>query len=61
MKVITVKEGDLLQKIAAMYLDDATLWIYISQANGLIDSKILGMGQIVIPDVSTALTGGLLQ
>jgi hypothetical protein len=59
MQIINVVEGTLLQRVAATYLGDATLWIYISQANGLIDSKILGMGQIIIPDVDSSLTGGI--
>jgi nucleoid-associated protein YgaU len=60
MKYILVKNGDLLQPIAAKYLGDATLWPYIAFSNGLSDAKIQGMGVLLIPDVPTTLTGGIL-
>lgn len=58
---IMVKEGDMLQKVAAVFLGDATLWVYIARANGLLDAKVKGMRKLLIPDVSRDLTGGLLQ
>jgi hypothetical protein len=56
MLSITVTSGNLFQ-IAANYLGDATMWIYIAELNGLGDPFIYTMTQLQIP-AATNLTGG---
>ncbi|HQT63915.1 MAG: hypothetical protein B7Z75_03965 [Acidocella sp. 20-57-95] len=55
---ITVIGGNLFC-IAATYLEDATQWIRIAQANGLSDPVLIGMTTLYIPPVNSAAGGGL--
>ena len=57
-QVITVAGGNLFQ-LAAKYLNDATQWIRIAQANSLIDPVITGVQTLVIPPVDVSEGGGI--
>jgi len=57
-QVITVAGGNLFQ-LAAKYLNDATQWIRIAQANSLIDPVITGVQTLVIPPVDASAGGGI--
>ncbi len=57
-QVITVAGGNLFQ-LAAKYLNDATQWIRIAQANSLIDPVITGVQTLVIPPVDVSAGGGI--
>jgi hypothetical protein len=57
-QTITVVGGNLF-KIAAVYLNDATQWIRIAQANGLSDPVLNGLNVLVIPPVDPTAGGGI--
>jgi nucleoid-associated protein YgaU len=59
-QVITVAGGNLFQ-IAAQYLNDATQWIRIAQANGLSDPVISGLQTLVIPPQDASAGGGIAR
>jgi hypothetical protein len=56
--IVTVAGGNLFA-IAAKYLNDATQWIRIAQANKLSDPVILGVTVLVIPPVNASAGGGI--
>lgn len=58
MKTITVIGGNLF-KIAALYLDDATQWIRIAQANNLSDPILTGITELTIPSMDPTAGGGV--
>jgi hypothetical protein len=55
---ITVIGGNLF-KLAAQYLNDATQWVRIAQANGLSDPVLSGMVVLKIPPVDPTAGGGI--
>ncbi len=57
-QTITVAGGNLFA-LAAKYLNDATQWIRIAQANGLSDPVLQGVTVLVIPLVDAAAGGGI--
>jgi nucleoid-associated protein YgaU len=57
-QVITVAGGNLFQ-LAAKYLNDATQWIRIAQANSLSDPVIAGVQTLVIPPIDARAGGGI--
>lgn len=57
-KTIIVAGGNLFE-IAANYLQDATQWIRIAQANNLYDPVLTGVTTLIIPDVNLTLGGGV--
>ena len=57
-QVITVAGGNLFA-LAAKYLNDATQWIRIAQANDLSDPLLHGINTLVIPPVDAAAGGGI--
>jgi hypothetical protein len=57
-QTITVAGGNLFA-LAAKYLNDATQWIRIAQANGLSDPVLQGVTLLVIPPVDAAAGGGI--
>jgi hypothetical protein len=57
-QIITVAGGNLFA-LAAKYLNDATQWIRIAQANNLSDPVLLGINKLVIPPVNASLGGGI--
>ncbi len=57
-RVIVVAGGNLFT-LAAQYLQDATQWIRIAQANGLSDPVVQGVTTLVIPEVNPAAGGGI--
>lgn len=57
-KVVVVAGGDLFT-LAARYLQDATQWIRIAQANHLSDPVLQGVNRLVIPEVNPAAGGGV--
>ncbi len=57
-QVITVAGGNLFA-LAAKYLNDATQWIRIAQANDLSDPLLRGINTLVIPPVNAAAGGGI--
>ncbi len=57
-KVVVVAGGDLFT-LAAQYLQDATQWIRIAQANDLSDPVLQGVTRLVIPEVNPAAGGGV--
>jgi hypothetical protein len=59
MQTVTVSGGDLYH-LASQYLDDATQWNRIAQANNLIDPVISGTVTLVIPAKNAQLGGGVL-
>jgi hypothetical protein len=59
MMTITVIGGNLF-KIAAIYLNDATQWVRIAQANGLSDPIVYGMTVLVIPPADPMAVGGII-
>lgn len=58
MKTITVT-GDNLFHVAAVQLLDATQWIRIAQLNDMSDPLIMGVTQLLIPDVDPSAGGGI--
>ncbi len=57
-RIVTVAGGDLFS-LAAKYLQDATQWIRIAQANGLSDPVLDGVAVLTIPPVNLAAGGGV--
>ncbi len=51
--------GSNLFKLAAVYLNDATQWVRIAQANGLSDPVLNGLNVLVIPPVDPTAGGGI--
>ena len=58
MRTITVAGGDLFT-LALKYLNDATQWNRIAQANGLIDPVLTGIVTLQIPSVNPNAGGGV--
>jgi hypothetical protein len=58
IQVITVAGGNLFA-LAAKYLNDATQWIRIAQANNLRDPVLNGVVTLTIPPVNAAAGGGI--
>ncbi len=56
---LVVVVGGNLFCLAAKYLNDATQWIRIAQANDLLDPQLEGVNQLVIPPVNPAAGGGV--
>jgi hypothetical protein len=59
-RTIMVAGGNLFA-LAAQYLQDATQWIRIAQANDLSDPVIKGVRTLIIPPVDAAAGGGVAQ
>jgi hypothetical protein len=57
-QVVAVAGGNLFV-LAARYLNDATQWIRIAQANQLSDPQLSGVCALVIPPVNPAAGGGI--
>jgi hypothetical protein len=57
-RTITVVGGNLFG-LAAIYLNDATQWIRIAQANGLSDPVLTGLQTLKIPPVDATAGGGI--
>lgn len=57
-RVVVVAGGNLFS-LAAEYLNDATQWIRIAQANGLSDPQLEGVNTLVIPPVDPTAGGGI--
>jgi hypothetical protein len=57
-QTVTVAGGNLFA-LAALYLNDATQWIRIAQANRLSDPQLTGVNTLIIPPVNPAAGGGL--
>jgi len=51
--------GSNLFALAAKYLNDATQWIRIAQANDLSDPVLKGVNVLVIPPVDASAGGGV--
>jgi nucleoid-associated protein YgaU len=58
MRTITVAGGNLYQ-LAMQYLNDATQWNRIAQANNLIDPVLIGLTTLKIPPVDSNAGGGV--
>jgi hypothetical protein len=56
--VVTVVGGNLFA-LAAQYLNDATQWIRIAQANQLSDPILQGVNVLVIPAADATAGGGV--
>jgi hypothetical protein len=56
--VVTVVGGNLFA-LAAQYLNDATQWIRIAQANQLTEPVLHGVNVLVIPPVDATAGGGV--
>jgi len=57
-QTVTVVGGNLFA-LAAVYLNDATQWIRIAQANGLSDPVLTGVSTLIIPPVNPTVGGGI--
>jgi hypothetical protein len=57
-RTIKVAGGNLFA-LAAQYLQDATQWIRIAQANGLSDPVIQGVVTLIIPPADATAGGGI--
>ena len=55
---ITIVGGNLYT-LAAQYLNDATQWIRIAQANNISDPVLHGINILLIPQVNAAAGGGI--
>ncbi len=55
---IIVSGGNLFA-LAAQYLNDATQWIRIAQANNISDPQLTGINTIILPPVNPSAAGGL--
>lgn len=60
MRIVTVVGGNLFA-LAATYLNDATQWIRIAQANDLSDPQLSGVITLVIPPVDPTAGGGIAR
>ena len=58
---LVVVVGGNLFSLAAKYLNDATQWIQIAQANGLLDPQLKGVSQLIIPPINPAAGGGVVS
>ncbi len=56
--IIEVAGGNLFI-MAAKYLNDATQWIRIAQANGLSDPQLHGVITLLIPPIDARAGGGI--
>ncbi len=59
-QTITVAGGNLFA-IAARYLNDATQWLRVAQANNLSDPLLQGVTTLVIPPVDPTAGGGIAR
>ena len=59
-RIVVVAGGNLFA-LAAKYLNDATQWIRIAQANQLSDTVLSGVMTLVIPPVDSAAGGGVVS
>jgi hypothetical protein len=59
MRTVVVSGGDLYH-LALQYLQDATQWNRIAQANNLLDPVLIGTVTLQIPSVNPSLGGGVL-
>jgi len=59
MAMAVVVSGGNLFAIAAQYLNDATQWIRIAQANKISDPQLTGITTIIIPSVNPSAGGGI--
>ena len=57
-KIVVVAGGNLFM-LAAQYLQDATQWVRIAQANNISDPVLQGVNTLVIPEVNLAAGGGV--
>ncbi|HUM08745.1 MAG TPA: hypothetical protein VLT37_07715 [Acidocella sp.] len=57
-RIVVVAGGNLFA-LAAKYLNDATQWIRIAQANNLSDPVLSGVATLVIPPVDSTAGGGI--
>ncbi len=57
-QIVTVVGGNLFA-LAAVYLNDATQWIRIAQANGISDPVLTGVTTLIIPAVNQKAGGGV--
>lgn len=57
-RIVVVAGGNLFV-LAAKYLNDATQWIRIAQANKLSDPVLSGVTTLVIPPVDAMAGGGI--
>jgi hypothetical protein len=57
-QIVTVVGGNLFA-LAAVYLNDATQWIRIAQANGISDPVLTGVTTLIIPPVNQKAGGGV--
>ena len=57
-QTITVVGGNLFA-LAEVYLNDATQWVRIAQANGLSDPLLTGLNTLVIPEKNPNAGGGV--
>jgi hypothetical protein len=57
-QIVTVAGGNLFA-LAAKYLNDATQWIRIAQANNLSDPVLQGVNTLVIPPLDASAGGGI--
>ena len=58
MKTVRVAGGNLYQ-VALQELNDATQWSRIAGLNGLIDPVIVGIVDLLIPEIDTNAGGGI--
>jgi hypothetical protein len=59
MAMTVVVSGGNLFGLAAKYLNDATQWIRIAQANKISDPQLTGINTIIIPSVNPSAGGGI--
>lgn len=57
-KIVVVAGGNLFM-LAAQYLQDATQWVRIAQANNISDPVLQGVNTLVIPEVNLTAGGGV--
>jgi nucleoid-associated protein YgaU len=57
-QTVTVVGGNLFA-LAAQYLNDATQWNRIAQANRLSDPQLAGVNRLIIPPINPAAGGGI--
>ena len=58
MRRITVSDTTLFH-VAAQYLNDATMWIYLAELNHIKDPFIQGLSVITLPNISGLKGGGI--
>jgi hypothetical protein len=54
-----IVSGANLFQIAAEYLSDATMWIYLAELNHLQDPFLQGLTPIRIPTIGSLRSGGI--